>query len=294
MKRCTGSMLLFFLAVGGLGIAAAQESAAVPPPKILQISREFTKPGKAGTAHTKTESLFVQAMRNAKWPTHYLAVESVTGKSRALFLTRYESFADWEKDIQGQQKNAALSAALDNAWAKDGDLLSDMDSGLFQFNEEYSLRPNVDIAHSRYFEIGRFTVRPGHEKDWDEIMKMEKAAYEKIPDAHWAMYTEIYGSTNSTYVYFIPMKSATEMDAELGWSEKIEAAMGEAAMKRFGELEAAAVQETQTNLFAFNPRMSYARDEWIKADPDFWAPKAGAGRTAAPAAKKKAGAPAAP
>jgi len=289
MKRFRGSMLLFFLAVGGLRIAAAQEpSGAVPPPKILQISREFTKPGKSGTAHTKTESLFVQAMRNAKWPTRYLAVESVTGKSRALFLTRYDSFADWEKDIQGQQKNAALSAALDNAWAKDGDLLSDTDSGIFQLSEEYSLRPNVDIAHSRYFEIGRYTLRPGHDKEWDEIMKLEKAAYEKIPDAHWAMYTEIYGTTNSTYVYFIPMKSAAEMDGELGWGDKFEAAMGEAGMKKLGELEASAILETQTNLFAFNPRMSYPRDEWVKADPAFWAPKA----AAAPAAKKKAEAPA--
>jgi len=288
MKRFTGSMLLFFLALGLSGTAAAQESGAVPPPKILTISREFTKPGKAGTAHTKTESLFVQAMRNAKWPTHYLAVESVTGKSRALFLTRYDSFADWEKDIQGQQKNAALSAALDNAWAKDGELLSDTDSGIFQLNEEYSLRQNVDIAHSRYFEIGRFTIRPGHDKEWDEIMKMEKAAYEKIPDAHWAMHTEIYGTTNSTYVYFIPMKSAAEMDGELGWGDKFEAAMGEAGMKKLRELEASAILETQTNLFSFNPRMSYARDEWIKADPDFWAPKA-----ATPAAvKKKASAPA--
>jgi hypothetical protein len=38
-------------------------------------------------------------------------------------------------------------------------------------------------------------------------------------------------------------------------------------------------------LFAFNPKMSYPRDEWVKADPDFWAQKA----AGTPAAKKKAG-----
>jgi hypothetical protein len=41
-------------------------------------------------------------------------------------------------------------------------------------------------------------------------------------------------------------------------------------------------------LFTFNPRMSYPREEWIKADPEFWKPKA----AAAPAAKKKADQPA--
>jgi hypothetical protein len=36
-------------------------------------------------------------------------------------------------------------------------------------------------------------------------------------------------------------------------------------------------------LFAINPRMSYVADEWTKADPDFWKPKA----VAAPAAEDK-------
>ena len=286
MKRITGSMLLVVLAVAGTGIAAGQEkSGAVSPPKILTITREYTKPGKAGAAHEKTESLFVQAMRNAKWPTHYLAVESLSGKSRALFLTGYDSFDAWEKDYLAAQKNTGLSAGVDNAWAKDGELLSDTDSGTFQFSEEYSLRPNVDYAHSRYFQIGRFVIRPGHEGEWAEIMKLVKGAYDKIPDAHWAMYSEVYGLTNSTYLYFIPMKSGADMDRELTQGKEFVAAMGADGMKRLSELETTAVEENQTHLFAFNPRMSYPRDEWIKADPDFWKPKAAA------AAKKKAEAP---
>src|SRR5712664_3428914 len=61
-------------------------------PHIPNINR--TKPGKSGAAHERTESAFVQAMKRAKWPTHYLAVESLSGKSRALFLTGYDSFAE--------------------------------------------------------------------------------------------------------------------------------------------------------------------------------------------------------
>ena len=289
MKRFAGLMLSLsvLLALVGTGIAVAQEkSGAAPPPKILVIGREYTKPGKAGAAHEKTESAFVQAMKRAKWPTHYLAVESLSGKSRALFLTGYDSFAEWEKDQTAGQKNTAFSADLARAWAGDGEMLSDTDGGTFQFNEEYSLRPNVDIAHCRYFEIGRFQLRPGHDGDWAEAMKLVKEAYEKIPDAHWAMYTEIYGAINSTYIYFIPMKSAEEMDRGLAEGKEFEAAMGADGMKKLGALSAAAIDESQTHLFAFSPKMSYPRDEWVKADPDFWAPKA----AAAPAAKKKAAA----
>ncbi len=177
-----------------------------------------------------------------------------------------------------------MSADLARAWAGDGELLSDTDGGTFQFNEEYSLRPNVDIAHMRYFEIGRFQLRPGHEGDWAEIIKLVKGAYEKIPDAHWAMYTEVYGTTNSTYIYFTPLKSGEEMDRGMAEGKEFEAALGADGLKKLGELSAAAIQESQTHLFAFNPRMSYPRDEWVKADPEFWKPKG----AATPARKKKA------
>jgi hypothetical protein len=276
--------LLVLLAVGISGIAVGQDKpAGNMPPKVLVITREYTKPGRSGTQHEKAESAFVQAVTRAKWPTHYLAVESLSGPSRALFLTGYDSFAAWEKDTLATQKNATLSAALDRAYAADGELLSGTDGGAFAFHEEYSLRPEVDIAHMRYFEITRFQVKQGHDKDWDEILKLVTAAYKKIPDAHWATYSAVYGSPDTTYIVFNPMKSAAEIDRNFAVGKEFEAAMGEAGMKKLAELSAAAIESSQTNLFAFNPRMSYPADEWVKADPEFWKPKA----APAPAAAKK-------
>jgi hypothetical protein len=209
-------------------------------------------------------------------------VESVSGKSRALFLTGYDSFAAWEQDTLATQKNKALSAALDRAWAADGEMLTETDSGAFAFREEYSLRPAVDIPHMRYFEISHYEIRQGHEKEWEEIVKLVMAAYEKIPDAHWATYEAVYGQPDTTYIIFNPMKSAAEIDKNFATGKDFEAAMGKDGMKKLAELSAAAIASSQTNLFSFNPRMSYPRDEWVKADPDFWKPKA-----AAPMAAKK-------
>jgi len=292
MKKITGSMLalVVLLAVGISGIAIGQDKpAGNMPPKVLTIFREYTKPGKSGTTHEKTESLFVQAMKQAKWPTHYLAVESLSGQSRALFLTGYDSFAAWEKDTLATQKNTALMAALDHASAVDGELLSETDSAALAFREEYSLRPEVDIAHMRYFEISRFQVKQGHDKDWDEIVKLVTAAYKKIPDVHWAAYSAVYGFPDTTYIIFNPMKSAAEIDRNFAAGKEFEAAMGEEGMKKLAELSAAAIESSQTNLFAFNPRMSYPADEWVKADPEFWKPKPA---PAAAAAKKPAEKPA--
>ena len=272
MKRITGLLLGTYLFVGGLGIAAAQEPP--PPPKVLTIHVSLLNPAKAARCTRKRESAFVQAMTRAKWPTHYLAVNALSGKPRALFLTGYDSFEAWEKDMMAEQKNPTLSAAIDRASVADGDLLSDFDASALLYSDEYSLRSAVDIPHMRYFEISLYRVRPGHDADWDAIVKMVKAAYQKIPDVHWAVYQAQYGQEGNTYVVFTPMKSAAEIDKGFAQDKQFMANMGEDGMKKFSELAAAAIEFSQHNLFAFTPAMSYVDDEWIKADPDFWKPKA--------------------
>lgn len=287
-KFCSRAMVAVFL-VGGLGMAMAQESpATTPPPKVMQIIREFVKPGKGGAAHEKAESAFVQAFARAKWPTHYFAASSLTGRPRVLFFVAYDSFEAWEKDSLATQKHGSLSAALDRASANDGELLSDTDTSVLTFNEEQSLRAPVDIAHMRYFEISLYRVRPGHRAEWNELVKLVKAAYEKLPDVHWAMYQAMFGQEDVTYVVIIPRKSATEIDHDMMSEKQFADAMGEDGMKKLSELESAAVEFTQTNLFQFSPAMSYPRDEWVKADPEFWkthAPKPLKAEEKKPAAK---------
>lgn len=277
MKRVTGLLLVLTLVFGWLSFACAQEKsdATTPPPKVLTITREFLKPGRAGSIHEKSESAFVQALSHAKWPTHYLALDSLSGKPRSLFLTGYDSFEALEKDFQATEKNSALSAALDHAALADGDLLSDMDGGAFTYSEEYSFHSAVDIPHMRYFEISVYQVKPGHYAEWDALVKLVIGAYEKIPDTHWATYEAKYGQMGYEYLVFTPMKSATEIDQGFAKDKQFQAALGEEGLKKLSELEAASVQSTQTNLFVFNPKMSYISDDWIKADPDFWKPKAG-------------------
>ena len=277
MKRIMCSLLGAMLLCGGLSLAAAQEMTGLtPPPKVLVVFREFLKPGKGGAAHEKAESAFVQAFSHAKAPTHYLAMNSLSGKSRALFMIGYDSFEAWEKDNALVQSNPALAGALDRATVADGELLSETDGSLLTYNEEQSLRAPVDIAHMRYFEISLFRVRSGHRHEWNEAVKLVKAAYEKIPGVHWAMYEAMFGQEDNTYVVIVPRKSAAELDQAAEEEKKFVENMGADGMKQLGELESSAVEFTQSNLFQFNAAMSYPRDEWVKADPEFWKPKAAA------------------
>src|SRR5580658_9840548 len=118
MKIMRPALFALTLAAGGSLFAAAQEMHH--PPKVLLIEREFLKPGKAGSLHDKSESHFVADMAAAKWPTHYIALNSLSGKSRALYLIGYDSFAALENDNKAVEKNAALTAAMDKDSQSDG------------------------------------------------------------------------------------------------------------------------------------------------------------------------------
>jgi len=265
-------------------IITAQDKPAIP--KVLSITREYTKPGKAGMVHDKAESAFVQAMARAKWPTHYTGMTSLSGKQRALFLTQYESFEAWEKDTQATQKNTALSAALDRAYMADGELLDSLDQGVFVFNEEQSLRPRPDLSQMRYLEISAYRIRPGHDGEWRELVKMVKAAYEKaVPESHWGIFDQVYGAEGDVHLVLISRKSLAEVDRGPEEDKLFAAAMGEKGMKKLDELVAASVESSRHNIFAFNPAMSYVPDEWIKSAPDFWKPKPAAMPAAAAKAK---------
>src|SRR5579862_3203914 len=274
------------LAMTALGSAAAQQqsSGMMSPPKILTITREFVKPGKAGTMHDKSETAFVQAMARSKWPTHYLGMNSLSGKPRSLFFTGYESFEAWEKDATATQKNAALSAGLDRAGVADGELLDSMDAGAFAYSTEYSLNQQAEhaTAATRFFEVSVYRVKPGHHKEWGDGMKMVLDAYKKaLPDAHWACYEGVYGAPEGTYLFITARKSAAEIGADFSHNKDVRAAMGDEGMKKLDELSAAAIESSETNLFALNPSMSYVPEEWVKAD-DFWKPKGGNSLTATP------------
>ncbi len=101
----------------------AAESPSSGPPKVLQIYREEAKVGKA-PAHVKVERGVVAAAARANWPTHYIAMTTITGPTEAWFLTGYPSFAAWEKDRDDTEKNKAFTADLDRLIEKDGELLT--------------------------------------------------------------------------------------------------------------------------------------------------------------------------
>jgi hypothetical protein len=290
MRKTIPFVLGVSIAVVGSAFTAAQETATMP--KLLQIQREFIKPGKTGAIHDRSESNFVQAMARAKWPTRYVAFQSMSGKSRALYITGYDSYAAWQKDSEAMDKNAALSAAIDKASLSDGDLLDAFDSAVVSYREDLSYRPRPDLTNQHYMEIVVYHLRPGFTKEWTDESKAIIEGHKKGgTNANWAMYQLDYGGDGSEFILFSADTGLDEIDTGGAEGKKFRDAMGEDGMKKMAEVNQHAVMSTETQLFSINPKQSYPPDAWVKGNPDFWKPKPMSMPAMAPAAaaKKPAG-----
>lgn len=281
---CIGAALLFGTSAGGR--AAAPEPP--PPPKILQIFREEVKPGK-GPAHEKFEAGWPAALAKADWPSHYLALTSMTGPTEAWFITGYESVAAWEKDINALESNKAVTANVDALSEKDSEFLSGASSLLLTLRPDLGNGPNVDISKMRYFRILTFRVRPGHDGDFSGAAKIVKDAYAKAKiTLSWATYQVTAGMAGPTYLIWVPMSSLKEIDAARDFQTALAEAEGDEGQKALTKASEGYAFVTQ-NLYAFNPKMSYPPKEWAARDPEYWAPKtppAPAKKEAKPPAKK--------
>jgi hypothetical protein len=257
----------------GLVVPAVVCGQTPTPTPVLVVQREMTKPGKGGDLHEKSEAAFKAAAVAGKAPYHYVAAVSLSGPDRADFLSWYPSFAAWAAENAEMSKKPALGAALDHAMVSDGDLLSATEQSVWVLDADKSYNmKNPGMFH--YLEVESFKIKPGHGAQWDESVKLVKAAYMKsLPEAHWAMYRLMYGGGDE-YVVLIGLKSLADVDRNITDGPKFAAAMGEDGMKKLDGLMSACVAEENTDLFRLSPKMSIVSDEWAKEDPEFWMPKA--------------------
>ena len=290
MRKISRLFLALPLAVSGITMAAAQDqaTATMKPPKYIQVTVEYTKPGKGGAAHDKTEGAFVQQMAKAKFPINYWAFNSMSGKPRTIYISAFDSFSDYGK--AGKIfANPAVASALEPLNVADGELLEDSKSIIFSFDNALSLRPGADLFHMRFLEADIVHVREGHIREFRELAKMWVEGLGKVGESmHWGAFQAQYGEEAGYFVFLTPDKSMDELDAESSDGDKWFGTLSDEEKKKMGELRAAAIDEDRTELYYVNPAQSYVPDSFIKGDPGYWKPKSGAAKAAAkPAADDK-------
>jgi hypothetical protein len=269
-SRTAVALTLSSIFVGCAIAAAAQGTTPPPPPKVLVIQREYLKPGKAGDIHVKSESNFIKASTEANWPTHYIAMDSMSGPTRALFMFGYDSFEAYGKDQETQNANAKLAAGLDAASLADGELLTRYDANTFVYQPEMSLHDHVDVPHQRYWQLTLFYIKPGHEKEWADLVKIYVDGHAGMADHHWAVFKSMFGENNGgEYTVINPMRSLAELDKGMTDDDAFMAAQGADGVKRIEEL-ARCIESSQSNLFVVNAKESYIDPAWATAAPEIY------------------------
>ena len=273
MNKLSPILLGLSLAVAGGSLTAAQDKpmTAVSAPKYMQITVEYTKPGKGGMAHDKTESAFVEAVTKAKFPIHYIAFNSLSGPARAIYISHFDSFEAMQTANKVFEANAAEFERLN---VDDGELLESTKQLIFKYVPEMSFHPHGPNPHARYLEARIVHVRPGKGKEFEELVKIWKDVNDKAGSSdHWGAYRVEYGEQVGSYVFLTSDNSLADIDNSFAEEPKFMAVLSESVRREARELRAEAIDADRFELYSVNPAQSYPPDEFVKADPDFWTPK---------------------
>ena len=275
MRKLNPILLGLSLAVcAGLPATAQDASqATVSAPKYMEITVEYTKPGKGGMAHDKTEGAFVQAMTKAKFPIHYVAFNSMSGQARAIYVAHFDSFDALQKANKAFD-NPASMAEFERFNVADGELLENTKQLIFSYVPDLSYHSKTPTPQVRYLEARILHVRPGHGKEFEDLVKMWIAAADKAGSSdHWGAYRMEYGDQLGSYVFLTADNSMADIDQSYAEEPKFTAVLTDEDKKKMRELRAAAIDTDRYELYSVNPVQSYVSEDWIKADPEFWKPK---------------------
>jgi hypothetical protein len=281
MKRRAFRVFAASLLFAGASLILAQE-----PAKIVRIFREDIKSGR-GAAHEKSEMGYVRAFSKSKYP-NYLAMETVTGQNQAWFVERYDSYAALEGAMQLTDAEP-LRSALAPLDVQDGDLRTGERTMVASYQKDLSYLPvPANLAKARYVAVSMVRVRLGHSPDFKEMRQLLNSAFEKSgSQQRRVVYSVTSGAPGGTYLILSAMDSLKAMDPNPS-AVSMEDAFGPENLARYRKMQADIVTSTESTLFRVNPKMSYPPQEYITADPDFWAPKPKPA-AAKPAAAKPAG-----
>jgi hypothetical protein len=242
------------------------------PSKYLYLENQELKPNQT-FAYAKSVAVEVQGLRDAKAPEHFVGMWAITGAGHVLYLHGFDSFAELQKGHETTFGTPKALDALRSAEAGQAPLVATEHDSIYSYEKDLSLNANVDLSKMRFMRILLFHVRSGQDQEFRRVAKLFVKAYQSaLPDARWAMFQKMYGvGSDSTYILVTPMESLGYVDGILGSDKKFAEGVGEDQLATLQKSADAAVESSESDLFAFDPQLSYVPDSWLTSD--FWGKK---------------------
>jgi hypothetical protein len=260
--------LLALLASGTLTQA---QQAQAPPPAILEIYRDPVKPGKL-PEYTRAESEAALACARAStWP--YMAIQSISGpQTEVWYLEGFDSYAAVERSGEPFIKNVTLAGDLNRLMETKANLVGDSHVVFAHYRDDLSSSVELVQPRTRFYTVTMVTVRPGHEREFEEIHRTLKFARQRASAAdNRVIYQIVSGMPKNIYLIFSAYRSlqiaGNALDPPV---DDYSTDVDESARSRLDELSRAAVVTSETWLFSVSPAISNPAGEWIVDDPEFW------------------------
>jgi hypothetical protein len=260
-----------FLAVLSLAsVSHAQQSQAAAP-AILEIYRDPVKPAKMAE-YTRIEGEAALACARAStWP--YLTIQSISGpQTEVWYIEGFDSYAAVEHSAAPFTRNAALSADLNRLMEAKANLVGDARVVFAHYRDDLSSNLGLVQPHARFFTVTMVTVRPGHEREYEEIHRTLKSVRQRANAAdNRVVYQIVSGMPRNIYLIFSAHRSLPGAGDALDPSvDDYAADVDESTRNRLDDITRVSVMSSETWLFSVNPAMSNPAGEWIVDDPEFW------------------------
>ena len=261
------------LCISATAVLAQAPALPTSQPALLTIYREAVKIGRAAD-HERIEAGWPAAFARAKFPSYYLAMTSLTGRSEAWFLAPHASNAAVAEDMKRETSDTVLAAELARLSRADAEVLDEWRIIQAVARPDLSHGAFPDLAKVRYWEVFTLRVRPGHESEFEAAAKAYGAASGRVaPGTSYRVYQVTAGMLEPTFLVFSSVETYAQFDEMM--------ASGQKTMQGFTPDEMATMQKfftdgvinTETNRYALNPTMSYVAAETRATDPAFWMPK---------------------
>ncbi|HET8924434.1 MAG TPA: hypothetical protein VFN26_15730 [Candidatus Acidoferrum sp.] len=212
----------------------------------------------------------------------WIAMESVYGEGNVYqFTSTRQDYAEVDK------MNEAAMAAANKAFGKDmaEKMGRDFQSCLVSSRAELrrrrwdlSRKAPADaaayakmIGESRVLRTVAVHLRPGRIAEFEAYLKEAKEAGERNANTAPLFVSQVIEGGKGTTFYVSTLRSS------LGGFDKnptLREILGEEGFKKYLQMNAEAVEETQSTLFRFSPALSNPPEEISKVAADFWHPKA--------------------
>jgi hypothetical protein len=262
---------LLLAVVSCVSISQAQQAQSAPPPAILEIYRDAVKPAKM-VEYTRIEGEAALACARAgTWP--YLTLQSITGPQiEVWYIEGFDSYAGVEQSSEVFTRNPNLGAELNRLMEAKASLVGDARVVLAHYRDDLSSNAELVQPRARFFTVSIVTVRPGHEREFEEIHRTLKSVRQKASAAdNRVVYQIASGMPKNIYLIFSSHRSL--QNAGIGLDPPVEdyaAEVDDSTRNRLDDYTRVAVQSAETWLFSVNPAMSNPAGEWIADDPEFW------------------------